>query len=85
LSPSNRLAKLIERGEFESQAGVIAEQKVCATETVFARLGDVRYRLIKDALPEVITFDEIRIVVADLKRRASNSSAAPKTFESMNV
>jgi ATP-dependent DNA helicase RecQ len=65
------VAKLVERGEFELQPGIIAEDKARAIETACERLGDVRYRLIKDALPEEVTFDEIRIVVADLKRRAA--------------
>jgi hypothetical protein len=69
------VAKLIEQGEFELKPGIIADEKVRAIEKVCERLGDVRFRPIKDALPDDITFHEIRIVVAELKRRATNANA----------
>jgi ATP-dependent DNA helicase RecQ len=70
------VSKLLEQGEFELQPGVIADEKISAIEKACAQLGSERLRPIKDALPEEVTFDEIRIVVADLKRRSAKTGAA---------
>jgi ATP-dependent DNA helicase RecQ len=66
------VAQLLERGAVELPPGFIADKKLRAIEEACARLGVDRLRPIKDALPMEVTFDEIRIVVADLKRRAAS-------------
>ncbi len=69
------VADLLENHGEELPPGFIAEEKYRAIAAVCVRLGVERLRPIKDALPPAITFDEIRIVVADLKRRAIAKSA----------
>jgi ATP-dependent DNA helicase RecQ len=72
------VAALIERGEAALPPGFIAEEKCRAIEAACARLGLQGLRPLKDALPDDITFDELRVVVAELKRKASAASAAKR-------
>jgi ATP-dependent DNA helicase RecQ len=64
------VAALLENDQAELPPDFIAEEKYRAIAAVCARLGFDRLRPIKDALPTDVSFDEIRIVIADLKRRA---------------
>jgi ATP-dependent DNA helicase RecQ len=70
------VAQLVEGGEVELPAGFIADEKFRAIEQTCGRLGTERLRPIKDALPDEITFHDIRIVIADLKRRTALRNAA---------
>ena len=70
------VAALLERGEAVLPPGFIAEQKRRAIEATCARVGLERLRPLKDALPGDITFDELRLVVADLRRKALAKSAS---------
>jgi ATP-dependent DNA helicase RecQ len=70
------VAALLERGEAVLPPGFIAEQKRRVIEATCARVGLERLRPLKDALPDDITFDELRLVVADLRRMESAKSAA---------
>ncbi|MBI2677603.1 MAG: RecQ family ATP-dependent DNA helicase [Candidatus Koribacter versatilis] len=62
------VAALIERGETEVPDGCVDVEKRRAIEEQCARLGTERLRPLKDALPEEISFDEIRVVVASVRR-----------------
>jgi len=63
------IADLIEQGRAELPAKWIGAAKRRAIEEACQRLGQERLKPLKDALPEEITFDEIRLVVACLRRQ----------------
>src|SRR6266849_3773087 len=65
------VADLVERGELEFQPGWLSEEKRTRIEAACAQFGVERLRPIKDALPAEVTFEEIRLVVARLRRQAS--------------
>lgn len=73
---ADTVAELLERGAAELPPGFIVDEKLHAIEEACERLGVERLRPIKDALPAEVTFDEIRIVVADLKRRTAVKAVA---------
>jgi ATP-dependent DNA helicase RecQ len=77
-SVASLVADLIEQGRLEFQSNWIEESKCAKIEAACARLGLKGLRPLKDALPEEITFDEIRLVVAKL-RRAESKSAGTET------
>ena len=70
------VAALIERGETELPEGCIAGGTRRAIEEQCALLGSDRLRPLKDALPPEITFDEIRVVVANVRRGTKEAAAA---------
>jgi len=51
-------------------------EKQASIEAACARLGLQRLKSIKEALPPVITFEEIRLVVAPLSRQRSEEGIA---------
>jgi Helix-turn-helix domain len=63
------VADLIEEGRLEFQPEWMAESKRTQIEAACVAHGIDRLRAIKDALPGDITFDEIRLVVARLRRQ----------------
>ena len=63
------VARLVEKGELEFQASWVDEQKRGLIEDACARLGFRRLNPIKEVLRPDITFDEIRLVVAQLRRQ----------------
>jgi ATP-dependent DNA helicase RecQ len=70
----NAVAGLVENGEIEFSAGWIDRNKLAVIEAACARVGVDqldRLRPLKDALPPEITYDEIRLVVARLRREAA--------------
>jgi ATP-dependent DNA helicase RecQ len=70
------VADLVERGELAFQAGWVREDARSKIEEACGRLGFGRLRTLKDALPPEVTFDEIRLVAAQL-RRQSQAPASP--------
>ena len=78
----NAVAGLVENGQAEFSSEWIDRNKLAVIEAACARVGldqlD-RLRPLKDALPPEITYDEIRLVVARLRRQqsGSKSEAAP--------
>jgi ATP-dependent DNA helicase RecQ len=62
------VADLIERGEAEFQAKWMAPELRLQISEACLRLGLEWVKPIKDALPEQITFDEIRLVLAETRR-----------------
>src|SRR3954452_21966397 len=67
-SVTSLVADLIEEGRLKSQQDWVPEPKRIQIEHACERLGIERLRTIKDALPEEITYTEIRLVVAHIQR-----------------
>jgi ATP-dependent DNA helicase RecQ len=63
------VSDLVERGLLEFDGSWVADERHMKIETVAAELGLERYSPIKEALPADYTYDEIRLVVASLRRR----------------
>ncbi|HEX6502472.1 MAG TPA: RecQ family ATP-dependent DNA helicase [Terriglobales bacterium] len=63
------VADLVEQGEVEFQSTWLSPEKQSVIEAACARIGLQWLKPIKDALPEEITYDEIRLVVARLRRK----------------
>jgi ATP-dependent DNA helicase RecQ len=66
-----RVSVLIESGVIELQPTWVAQHRVEEIKRVASELGFERLKPIKDALPEAYKYDEIRLVVASLRRQAS--------------
>jgi ATP-dependent DNA helicase RecQ len=75
-SVTNLVADLIEEGRLEFQPDWVASSKRIQIEQACERLGIERLRTIRDALPQEITYDEIRLVVADIRRKKKQSETA---------
>ena len=74
----NAVAGLVEKGELEFRPEWIERNKLAVIEAACARLGLEqleRLRTLKDALPPEVTYDEIRLVVARLRRGGSRKRA----------
>jgi len=70
----NAVAGLVEKGELEFRPEWIDRNRLAVIEAACQRLGLAqleRLRTLKDALPPEITYEEIRLVVARLRREAS--------------
>jgi ATP-dependent DNA helicase RecQ len=62
------VSDLVERGEVQFQPGWMDQEKQEKIEEVCGRLGPGKLTPIKEALPPEFTFDEIRLVVARIRR-----------------
>lgn len=62
------VAEMVARGEVEFQPGWVGREDQARIEAACARLGFERLKPLKDALPPEITFEEIHLVVARLRR-----------------
>ena len=75
----NAVAVLVEKGEVAFRPEWIERNKLAVIEAACASLGLERLerlKTLKDALPPEITYDEIRLVVARLRRDGSKKSAS---------
>ena len=63
------VADLIEQGRLDFQASWVGDERRSGIEAACARVGLDQLRPIKDALPPEITFNDIRLVVAQLRRK----------------
>lgn len=70
------VADLVERGELDFQVGWVGQDTRSKIEEACARLGFQRLRPLKDALPPEVTFDEIRLVAAQVRRQSRKSASA---------
>ncbi|HEX3738442.1 MAG TPA: RecQ family ATP-dependent DNA helicase [Terriglobales bacterium] len=84
-SVTNLVADLIEEGRLEFQPDWVASPKRIQIEQACERLGIERLRTIRDALPEDITYEEIRLVVADTRRRKKESVANTESAQRIEV
>jgi len=74
----NAVANLVERGDLEFQAAWIDRNKQAVIEAACGKLGVNGLKPLKDALPPEITYDEIRLVVARVRRELrAGKSALP--------
>jgi ATP-dependent DNA helicase RecQ len=71
------VSDLVERGLLAFQESWVAEDRQRKIEAATTDLGLERFTPIKEALPEDFTYDEIRLVVAKLRRDGGQSFAAP--------
>jgi ATP-dependent DNA helicase RecQ len=74
-SVTSLVADLIEEGRLKFQPEWVAEPKRIQIEQVCEKFGIERLRTIKDSLPEEITYDEIRLVVAHMRRTQKETAA----------
>ncbi|MGA8150218.1 MAG: RecQ family ATP-dependent DNA helicase [Terriglobales bacterium] len=63
------VASLVEKGAIELQDSWVDSEKRASIEAACVQLGVERLKPIKEALPPEITFEEIRLVVASLRRK----------------
>ncbi len=70
------VATLVEKGQLEFQPAWIDRNKLSVIEAAAARLGTDWLKPLKDSLPPEITYDEIRLVVAHLRRQKQNKVPA---------
>ena len=73
------VSDLVERGLVEFQHGWVEQGRQREIEAAAADLGLERVTPLKDALPPDFTYDEIRLVVANLRRRSGGESMAAAT------
>ena len=73
------MSDLVERGLLEFRNSWVEEEKQRRIESAAANLGLERFTPIKEALPADFTYDEIRLVVAHLRRRRDGQSMAAAT------
>lgn len=62
------IAEMVEEGELEFQREWVEEGRRAKIEAAAGRLGLDRLKTLKEHLPEEISFDEIRLVVANFRR-----------------
>jgi ATP-dependent DNA helicase RecQ len=75
----NAVAGLVEKGDLEFRPEWIDRNKLAVIEAACERqnlASLVRLRTLKDVLPPEITYDEIRLVVAKLRRQVSSTKGA---------
>jgi len=70
------VADMVEARQVQFQRNWVGEQRATEIEAACAKVGMERLRPIKDALPAEVTFEEIRLVVADLKSRPTPQESA---------
>jgi ATP-dependent DNA helicase RecQ len=76
----NAVATLVEAGEVEFQPAWIDRSRLSVIEAACARAGVEnieRLKPLKDVLPPEITYDEIRLVLAHLKRSQAQKKSVP--------
>jgi ATP-dependent DNA helicase RecQ len=72
----NAVAGLVERGALEFQDSWVDRTRQSVIEAACARLGIEWLKPLKDSLPPEITYDEIRLVVAHLRRGRQEAASA---------
>jgi ATP-dependent DNA helicase RecQ len=71
---TNTVAELVENGEVEFQSAWMDKDRLAIIEAACARMGTQWLKPLKEALPPEITYDEIRLVVARLRREQQKSA-----------
>jgi ATP-dependent DNA helicase RecQ len=70
------VANLLETGQVEFQSCWVSQEKQSVIGAACARLGFERLKPLKDILPPEVTYDEIRLVVARLRREQQQKPSA---------
>ena len=73
----NAVANLVESGELEFQAAWIDRTRRSVIEAACKKIGVEWLKPLKESLPPEITYDEIRLVVAQLRRDQSAKADVP--------
>jgi ATP-dependent DNA helicase RecQ len=73
------VSDLVERGLLEFQESWVEVDRQRKIEAAAAEVGSDTFTPIKNVLPQDFTYDEIRLVVANLRRRRSDKSMAATT------
>ncbi len=73
----NAVANLVERGDLEFREEWIDRNKQAVIEAACTKLGVEWLKPLKDALPPEVTYDEIRLVVAKLRREGKVRADVP--------
>jgi ATP-dependent DNA helicase RecQ len=68
------IAAMVERGELEFQSGWVDASKQQRIEAAYVEVGTALLKPIKEALPPEITFEDIRLVVAKLRRQQAGAA-----------
>jgi ATP-dependent DNA helicase RecQ len=68
------VAEMVERGDVDFEPGWVQQDNQEKIEAACARLGTDRFKPIKEAVPDQITYDEIKLVVAHLRQQQGNPS-----------
>jgi ATP-dependent DNA helicase RecQ len=68
------VASLVEKGDLEFQPAWIDDSKRASIEEACSRLGMERLKPIKEGLPPEITYEEIRLVAARLRRQQQKTA-----------
>ena len=69
----SQVADLIEKGKLEFRPEWVSEPSRLAIEELARRIGFDRLKPIKEALPENVSYPEIRLVVAALRRATAQT------------
>jgi ATP-dependent DNA helicase RecQ len=72
-SVASMVAAMVERGEVDFEPGWIHGDHQEKIEQACKRMGVERLKPLKEALPEPVTYDEIKLVVAHLRRQQAKS------------
>jgi ATP-dependent DNA helicase RecQ len=75
----NMVSDLVQRGLLEFQESWVEVDRQRKIEAAVAEVGSDTFSPIKNILPEDFTYDEIRLVVANLRRRGGGQSMAVGT------
>ena len=75
------ISDLVEKGELEFQPAWVDKDRLAIIEAACARVGIERLKPIKDVLPPEITFEEIRLVAARLRRNQARAPIARENVE----
>ncbi len=67
------VAEMVERGDVDFEPGWIPEDNQEKIEAACARLGTERFKPLKEALPDQVTYDEIKLVVAHLRQQQTQT------------
>lgn len=70
----NTVADMVLRGEVPFQTSWVDRDRLAIIEAACAKLGTERLKPLKDSLPPEITYNEIRLVVARLRRQQQKSA-----------
>jgi ATP-dependent DNA helicase RecQ len=75
----NSVAQLVEKGDVEFKPAWVDANKQAEIEAACSRLGTVGLRPIKDAVSAEITYDDIRLVVAQFRWNEKQQKLATGT------
>ena len=67
------VAEMVERGDVDFEPGWVQQDNQEKIEAACARLGTEHFKPLKEALPEQITYDEIKLVVAHLRQQQART------------